>query len=107
MTVLESRPTLALIRRTMWQRSTGYCLKARPCRSPHWRDPIILRYVNPAFCRLTGKTKDELIGKPFRSAKIDRVLFESSPLPVAALAGPNHTALRQSCLLPTDRQDQR
>ena len=40
-------------------------------------------------------------------AKIDRVLFESSPLPVAALAGPNHTALRQSCLLPTDRQDQR
>jgi two-component system NtrC family sensor kinase len=24
-----------------------------------------LRYVNPAFCRLTGKTKDELIGKPF------------------------------------------
>jgi two-component system, NtrC family, sensor kinase len=25
----------------------------------------ILRYVNPAFCRLTGKTKDELIGKPF------------------------------------------
>jgi PAS domain S-box-containing protein len=49
----------------MWQRSTGYCLKARPCRSPHWRDPIILRYVNPAFCRLTGKTKDELIGKPF------------------------------------------
>jgi two-component system NtrC family sensor kinase len=24
-----------------------------------------LRYVNPAFCRLAGKTKDELIGKPF------------------------------------------
>ena len=25
----------------------------------------ILRYVNPAFCRLADKTKDELIGKPF------------------------------------------
>jgi signal transduction histidine kinase len=24
-----------------------------------------LRYVNPAFCRLAGKTHDELIGKPF------------------------------------------
>jgi two-component system, NtrC family, sensor kinase len=24
-----------------------------------------LRYVNPAFCLLAGKTKDELIGKPF------------------------------------------
>ena len=24
-----------------------------------------LRYVNPAFCRLADKTKDELIGKPF------------------------------------------
>jgi two-component system, NtrC family, sensor kinase len=24
-----------------------------------------LRYVNPSFCRLAGKTKDELIGKPF------------------------------------------
>lgn len=24
-----------------------------------------LRYANPAFCRLAGKTKDELIGKPF------------------------------------------
>ena len=24
-----------------------------------------LRYVNPAFCRLIGKTKDQLIGKPF------------------------------------------
>ena len=24
-----------------------------------------VRYVNPAFCRLIGKTKDELIGKPF------------------------------------------
>jgi two-component sensor histidine kinase len=26
----------------------------------------ILRYVNPAFCRLIDKTKDELVGKPFR-----------------------------------------
>ena len=25
----------------------------------------ILRYVNPAFCRLACKTKDELVGKPF------------------------------------------
>jgi two-component sensor histidine kinase len=25
----------------------------------------IVRYVNPAFCRLTGKTSDELVGTPF------------------------------------------
>src|SRR5471032_1523424 len=25
----------------------------------------IVRYVNPAFCRLIDKTKDELLGKPF------------------------------------------
>ena len=25
----------------------------------------IVRYVNPAFCRLTGKSKDELVGTPF------------------------------------------
>ena len=24
-----------------------------------------MRYVNPAFCRLAGKSKDELIGNPF------------------------------------------
>jgi PAS domain S-box-containing protein len=24
-----------------------------------------LRYVNPAFCRLAGRTKEEIIGKPF------------------------------------------
>lgn len=28
----------------------------------------ILRYVNPAFCRLLSKTKDELTGKPFAEA---------------------------------------
>jgi two-component sensor histidine kinase len=26
----------------------------------------IVRYVNPAFCRLTERAKDELVGKPFR-----------------------------------------
>src|SRR5512132_4481089 len=25
----------------------------------------IVRYVNPAFCHLAGKSKDELIGNPF------------------------------------------
>jgi PAS domain S-box-containing protein len=25
----------------------------------------IVRNVNPAFCRLVGKSKDELIGRPF------------------------------------------
>jgi hypothetical protein len=25
----------------------------------------VVRYVNPAFCRLAGKSKDELIGNPF------------------------------------------
>ena len=25
----------------------------------------VMRYVNPAFCRLVGKSKEELIGKPF------------------------------------------
>jgi len=28
----------------------------------------ILCYVNPAFCRLLSKTKDELTGKPFAEA---------------------------------------
>jgi two-component system NtrC family sensor kinase len=27
-----------------------------------------LRYVNPAFCRLSGRTRNELIGKPFTDA---------------------------------------
>jgi two-component system, NtrC family, sensor kinase len=29
-----------------------------------------LRYVNPAFCRLAGKTHDELVGKPFAEVVI-------------------------------------
>jgi len=28
----------------------------------------IIRYVNPAFCRLAGKTGEELIGNPFSDA---------------------------------------
>ena len=27
----------------------------------------IVRYVNPSFCRLTGKSSDELVGTPFRT----------------------------------------
>ena len=60
-------PTLALIRE--WDvpmHRTSARLKARPCRLPHLAGPNhILRYVNPAFCRLADKTKDDLIGKPF------------------------------------------
>jgi two-component sensor histidine kinase len=31
----------------------------------------IVRYLNPAFCRLIDRTKDELLGKPFRDIMLD------------------------------------
>ena len=43
----------------------------------------IVRYVNPAFCRLMGKPADQLVGKPFSEimqgkdefvTRLDRVL---------------------------------
>ena len=48
----------------------------------------IVRYVNPAFCRLLAKAKSELVGKPFREillgndeclALLDRVLQTGKP----------------------------
>src|SRR4030095_282780 len=48
----------------------------------------IMRYVNPAFCRLLGKSKAALIGKPFAEtmednnrclASLDRVYLTGEP----------------------------
>jgi len=62
---LESMPTLALMRGT-GQRSLRVLFEGSPlpvaalAGSNH-----TLRYVNPAFCRLAGKTRDDLTGKSF------------------------------------------
>jgi two-component sensor histidine kinase len=57
----------------------------------------IVRYVNPAFCRLIGKTKDEVVGKPFCNlppetenclALLDRVYRTGKP--------ESHTGLEHS-----------
>jgi two-component sensor histidine kinase len=48
----------------------------------------IVRYVNPVFCRLTGKTRDQLVGTPFYAmlpemdeclALMDRILRTGQP----------------------------